>query len=100
MKVFFDNCTSPVLAQTLNGFLIHRRQCASHIKDLACGRDATDEAWIAFLERSGEPWIVITGDLRIQRNRALREAFRRARLRGLVFAPAYQKTRCIGKQRS
>jgi len=40
----------------------------------------------------GDTWIVFTGDLRIQRNPAERMAFRQARLRGFVFAPAYQKT--------
>ncbi|WP_062164695.1 PIN-like domain-containing protein [Asaia bogorensis] len=92
MKVFFDNCTSPVLAETLNGFLIHRGHAAMHIRDLPCGRHASDLEWMSFLQREKEAWIVMTGDGRIQKNRAERVAFRQARLRGFVLASSYQKT--------
>ena len=44
------------------------------------------------LSRSKEDWIVITGDGRIERNRAERAAFRQAMLKGFVLSPAYQKT--------
>ena len=92
MKVFFDNCTPPVLADTLAGFISHFGHSAHHIKDLACGRHAADLVWIEMLASSKEDWVVITGDLRITRNRAERTAFRQAMLKGFVLAPAYQKT--------
>jgi len=41
----------------------------------------------------------VTGDGRIRKNRAKREAYRRANLKGVVLAPAFQKTemgRCCG----
>ncbi len=88
MKVFLDNCTSPVLAETLNGYLVHRGESAAHIRDLPISRSASDIEWIRFLAAGGADWLVVTGDGRIGRNRA----FRRARLKGLVLAPAYQKT--------
>ncbi len=44
------------------------------------------------LARSGDDWIVITGDGRIHRNKAERAAFRQAGLKGFVLAPSYQKT--------
>lgn len=90
MRIFFDNCISPVLAYTLNGFVSHLGHDAVHIKDLPCGRDAADVAWIAFLSESFAEWLVFTGDLRIHRNRAERLAFRQAGLRGIVLASAYQ----------
>ena len=90
MRVFFDNCTSPVLATTLNGFIQHWNHDAVHIKDLPCGRHAKDVDWIVLLAKSGDDWLVVTGDLRIQRLRAERLAFRHAGLKGIVLAPAYQ----------
>ncbi|MCX8253356.1 hypothetical protein RHAL1_03336 [Beijerinckiaceae bacterium RH AL1] len=92
MRVFFDNCTSPTLAATLDGYLAHLGHGAAHIRDLPCGRNASDIEWIAFLRESGEDWIVVTGDQRIHRNKAERAAFRHAGLKGIVLAAAYQKT--------
>ncbi|MBA1158926.1 hypothetical protein [Microvirga mediterraneensis] len=93
MKVFFDNCTSPTLATTVDGFVQHYGHSASHIKDLPCGRNAKDVEWIKMLgEDKSETWIIVTGDTRIQKNPAERAAFRQAHLRGFVLAPAYQKT--------
>ena len=92
MKVFFDNCTSPTLAATLDAFVAHSGHSAVHIRDLPCGRDATDFAWIDYIASTNLVWLVITGDGRIQKNKAERHAFRQANLRGVALAPAYQKT--------
>lgn len=92
MKVFFDNCTSPVLAATLNGFVAHLGHSACHMADHPCGRHATDIEWIELLGKDRQIWMVVTGDGRIQRNKAERAAFRAAGLSGFVLAPAYQKT--------
>lgn len=71
--------------QNLNG---HQ---AIHLRDLPLTHP-TDVQWIEFLAREGGDWLVITGDGRIRKNRAEREAFRQARLKGIVLAPAFQKT--------
>ncbi len=92
MNVFFDNCTSPVLASTLGGYIGSLGHFAHHIRTLPCGASAPDLVWIDMLAQSREQWIVITGDSRIERNKAERAAFRQAMLRGFVLAPAYQKT--------
>ncbi|MBB6169913.1 hypothetical protein [Chelatococcus composti] len=92
MNVFFDNCCSPALASTLNGYISHSGHRACHIADLPCGRHAADEEWIAMLAEDDGHWIVITGDYRIYRNKAQRAAFRASGLSGFVLAPAYQKT--------
>ena len=92
MNVFFDNCTSPVLASTLGGYIGHLGHSAHHIRNLPCGPSAEDLVWIEMLGRSKEDWIVITGDGRIERNKPERAAFRQAMLKGFVLAPAYQKT--------
>lgn len=91
MKVFVDNCLSPTLASTLDGYLRHTGSEAVHIADAPCGRHASDLEWIAWLRVGGSDWLVLTGDTRIRRNRAERAAFRQAGLRAIVLAPGYQK---------
>ena len=95
MKVLFDNCTQPVSASTLDGFISHSGHRAFHIKDikeLPRGRHSSDLEWIEFLRSSPDVWIFISGDGRILRNKAERAAVRAARLHGFIMEPAYQKT--------
>jgi hypothetical protein len=92
VKVFFDNCTSPVLAQTLNGFVNHRGHEAVHLRD-RFAQDSADVEWITALGEEEETWVVITGDDRIRKNRAERAAYREAQIRGFVLAPAYHTTK-------
>ena len=98
MKIFFDNCTSIRKARTLAGYLQATEHEVFHARDL--GLDAkTDIEWIRHLETTGDDWLVFSGDGRIRKNRAEREAYRRAQLKGVILAPAYQKTdmgRCCG----
>jgi hypothetical protein len=95
VNVFFDNCTAPVFASTLDGFITGSGHRAFHIKDVAGlpdGRDSSDLAWIDHLRRDAAVWIFITGDGRILKNPPIRRALRSAGLHGFVLAPAYQKT--------
>jgi hypothetical protein len=95
VRVFFDNCTAPVFADTLHAFIKVGGHSAHHIGSvpgLPDGRATKDVDWIEFLRRSSDQWIFITGDGRVQRNRAERTALRNAGLHGFVLAPAYQKT--------
>jgi hypothetical protein len=95
VNVFFDNCTSPVLASTLHGLIQHEGHTALHIRDahnLPNGRHSKDIEWIDFLRKSNDDWIFISGDGRILKNPAERAALRGAGLRGFILAPAYQKT--------
>lgn len=95
MKVFFDNCTPPVFAETLTAFILHEGHSAHHISSISGlprGRGSTDLEWIEFLKQSPEVWIFVTGDGRLMKNRAERAALRGAGLHGFVLAPAYQTT--------
>lgn len=95
MKVLFDNCTAPLFASTLNGFISHYGHTAVHIRDvvdLPNGRHSTDIEWIDYLRASPEVWTFISGDGRILKNPAERAALRSAGLHGFVLAPGYQKT--------
>jgi hypothetical protein len=91
LNVFFDNCTSPKMARTLAGYLHGSPATVIHARDRGFER-LPDVEWIRLLSETGEQWLVVTGDGRLARNKAEREAFRRAGLRGVVLAPAYQKT--------
>ena len=86
MRIFVDNCLSPVLASTLNGYVAHLGHDAVHVRDMPCGPHAPDVVWMADLRASGDD----TGDLRISRNRPERLAFRQANLKGIALAPGYQ----------
>lgn len=95
MNVFFDNCTSPVFATTLDGYIRSLGHRAYHIKDvpnLKNGRHSTDLEWIDHLKTDDTHWVFISGDGRILKNRAERTALRSAGLHGFVLAPAYQKS--------
>lgn len=95
MNVLLDNCTSPVFASTLDGFLGHLNHRAFHIKDvpgLPNGRHSSDLEWIDFLRQSNDVWIFITGDMRVLKNKAERAALRSAGLHGFVLASSYQKS--------
>lgn len=95
MKVFFDNCTPPVFASTLHGFIQHEGHSAFHIRDvpgLPNGRHSTDLEWIDLLRKAPERWMFITGDRRLVKNPAERAALRSAGLHGFILASGYQKT--------
>ena len=96
MRVFFDNCTSPVLPASLHAFLTTRGSSAHHIRLMggayAFRADMPDEEWIRRLgDDKPADWIVVTADRRISKNKAERAAWVKARLKGFVFAPALQK---------
>ncbi|HBF32092.1 hypothetical protein [Rhizobium sp.] len=95
MNVFFDNCTSPVLATTLHGFIQHDGHSAFHIRDLSSlpnGRHSKDVEWIDYLRKSNDDWMFVSGDGRVLKNPAERAALRSAGLHGFILASAYQKT--------
>lgn len=93
MRIFVDNCVSHVIASTLNGYVAHLGHDVVHIRDMPCGPDAADVVWINALQASGNDWLVLTGDIRISKNRPERLAFRQANLKGIALAPGYQTFR-------
>jgi hypothetical protein len=92
VNVFFDNCTSPVLASTLQGFIEHQGHAAFHIKHLPSlpkGRHSADVKWIGHLRRQADRWMFVTADDRLRKNQAERAALRSADLHGFVLARGY-----------
>lgn len=93
MRVFFDNCTAPWLAGTLDGFISHLGHRAYHIsqiRELPKGRHTPDADWIEHLKH-GKDWIFVTGDFRLLKNKAERAALRGSGLYGFILATGYQK---------
>jgi hypothetical protein len=96
VRVFFDNCTSPIFANALNALISPNGQSARHVRfmpDYGFDGSTPDIDWITKLG-ADQPadWIVITGDQRIRKNLAERKAWIRAQLKGFVLASTYQKT--------
>lgn len=96
MNVFFDNCCSPKLAHTLDGYFRGTDDRAWHIRDcvdagFSIPSNARDEAWIEALAVDPREWVVVTADGRIAKNKAEREAYRRARLKGILLLPQFTK---------
>ncbi|MDP0500943.1 MAG: hypothetical protein Q7P63_12685 [Verrucomicrobiota bacterium JB022] len=64
MKFFLDNNLPPRLAKALNELLLPN-DSAQHLKD-TFSASATDIEWLTQLDRT-YCWVIITGDLHIQR---------------------------------
>jgi len=93
VKVFFDNCTAPWQASTLDGFvshLGHRAYHIMHVPGLPQGRHTADVDWIDHLKRQRD-WIFISGDFRLLKNKAERAALRSSGLYGFIMATGYQR---------
>jgi hypothetical protein len=95
VKIFFDNCTSPILANVLDALVRRDGHQACHIRfmrEFGFNERTKDLDWIVKLSTDREfDWIVISEDDRIRRVTAERVAWKKARLKGFVLASGYQK---------
>lgn len=94
MKLFFDNNISPKIARAFAALLDQSDQSVA-LRERFDTR-VTDVEWINTLGND-RGWIVISGDKRILKNGAEREAFRRARMVGFFLEPAVQKAGVFGQ---
>jgi hypothetical protein len=86
------------MARTLAGYLDHTAHQVFHARDLGFN-NKPDIEWIEHLSATGEDWLIFTSDGRIRKNAAEREAYRRAKLKGVVLAPPFEKNqmgKCCG----
>jgi hypothetical protein len=90
--VFFDHNLSHALPEALQAVFSIEHQIVALEKKFP--RTITDIDWITALNQEGH-WIVISGDLRITRNRAERSIFQSSRLTGFFMAPALKKARVL-----
>lgn len=96
MNFLFDNNTSPRIARTLDAYLIPLQHRAFHICDdaehqLGIDRHAKDCEWIAAIAGDDRQWTIATGDRRISKNKAEKEAVRRAQMKGILFTSQLAK---------
>ncbi|MFV1980426.1 MAG: hypothetical protein ACC655_04665 [Rhodothermia bacterium] len=76
MRVFVDNSISASLAEVMR---VHTQgfHTVCHLKDVL-DQSTDDVAWIEYIRwrsnEEGEPWYILTADLRIRRNRKERQA--------------------------
>jgi hypothetical protein len=92
VRVLFDHNLSYTLAEALQAIFREEHEIVALGKKFP--RDISDIEWITALNREGH-WIVVSGDLRITRNRAERRIFLASKLTGFFMAPALKKARVI-----
>lgn len=85
MKLLFDNNVSPKVARAIDA-LISPHDMAIPLRD-KFAQNAKDIDWIAALGREGG-WSVISGDLRITKNKAEKAAWLQTDLVGFFMEPA------------
>ena len=78
------------MAAMLHGYIRFDEHAAIALRD-RFPNETPDLEWIEALGDDVDEWLVMTSDVRISRNGAEREAFRRAGLRAFAFAKGYQK---------
>ncbi|MGE0008613.1 MAG: hypothetical protein AB7S92_23920 [Parvibaculaceae bacterium] len=94
MKVIFDHNLSPRLARALHAFFSGEHEIIS-LRD-RFDSSIKDVDLIRALSSEGN-WVFVSGDRRITRNKAEREAFRNSRLIGLFMSSGLYKAREIKK---
>jgi len=92
LKVLIDENLSPAIARALDGFFGAEHQ-VEHMRT-KFGAGVRDLDWIARLSEEGG-WIIISGDRRITRNKAERNAFRNSRIIGFFLSSGLYKARVV-----
>ena len=87
MKFFLDNCIAPVYAEALNILAKKQGYPIVHLRE-KFPPSTKDPAWIRALADEGE-WIIVSGDPRISRGKAEREAWHESRLTAFFFGSGW-----------
>ena len=90
MRVLLDHNLSPRLARALNELFAGKHEIVA-LRD-KFPETIADVEWIQQLSREGA-WVVVSGDRRITRNKAERDAFRNSRLIGFFLAKGLYKSK-------
>jgi hypothetical protein len=84
VRFFLDNCIAPAMAEALTALARAQGIEVFHLSQLF-DRATTDVVWIQSLRQEGD-WIIISGDLRITKSPAEREAWRESGLTAFFLA--------------
>jgi predicted nuclease of predicted toxin-antitoxin system len=87
VKFFLDNCIAPVFAKVLNILAERQGHPIVHLRD-KFPPDTKDPEWIRALAEEGE-WIIVSGDPRISREKAERQAWQESRLTAFFFGDGW-----------
>jgi hypothetical protein len=92
VRVLVDENLPPALARSLRELFKGEHEIV-HLRE-KFGSAVTDIEWINALSTDG-PWIVISGDRRITRNRAEQSVFRNSKLIGFFLSSGLKKAKAI-----
>jgi len=87
VKFFLDNCIAPVYAKVLNILAERQGYPIVHLRD-KFPASTKDPEWIRVLAEERE-WIIVSGDPRISRGKAERQAWQESRLTAFFFGDGW-----------
>lgn len=87
MKFFLDNCIAPVFAKALNILAEKQGYPIVHLRD-QFPTHTKDPEWIRALADEGD-WVIVSGDPRISRGKAERQAWQESRLTAFFFGDGW-----------
>ena len=82
MRFFFDNTNPPRLVEALS--VLHQEHALVHLRT-KFDPGVKDEVWIPKLSGEGD-WVIVSGDIRITRNPALRKIWLDSGMLGFFLA--------------
>ena len=85
MRFFFDNTNSPRLVDAVRA--LHTDHELVHLRT-KFDPGVADEIWIPELSRQGD-WVIISGDVRITRNPAIRKIWQESGMVGFFLAKGW-----------
>ena len=87
MKFFLDNCIAPVFAKVLSILAERQGHLIVHLRD-KFPNYTKDPEWIRALAEEGD-WVIVSGDPRISRGKAERQAWQESRLTAFFFGDGW-----------
>ena len=88
MKIFFDNCISPVYARAMKILAEMQKYPIVHLRE-KFEPDTPDTDWISILAREGD-WIILSSDPRISRGKAEKAIWKESGLTSFFFSDGWQ----------
>lgn len=88
MKLLMDNNIAPILAEAVQVLVAPDGHVVQSLRAKFGRGDVPDTVWIGQLASEGG-WSVLSGDMRITKRKAEKEAWRASKLKGFFLAPAW-----------
>ncbi len=88
MKLLVDNNIAPNVAEAINVLVEPEGHRVIALRSKFGRGDIPDIEWIKSLSQEGG-WTVLSGDIRIAKRKAEKEAWRGSKLKGFFFAPGW-----------